>query len=652
MKLSIQVASVSQTINVFIQDSSSTTGAGLTGLVFNTASLVAYYALPRAAAVQITLATLAAVTSAYSSGGFKEIDATNMPGWYRLDLPDAALASGRFVSIHLKGATNMAPLPIEIELTGWNNQDAVRGGLTALPNAAAEAAGGLYTRGTGAGQIRQDSNGRIDANTKAWIDGTIPAVNVTGVPKVDVVDHLGSVPDALSSGKYPVDVKLWLTSAPNALQSGRVDSYLGAVATGVIVAGSFAANALDAVWSTATRALTDKAGFSLSAAGVQAIWDALTSALTTAGSVGKRIADFLTGDAYVRLGAPAGASHAADVAAVKVDTAAVKVQTDKLTFTVANQIDANVLDWKSATAPAMTGDAYARLGAPAGASIAADLAEIEAETDDIAAVKAKTDNLPAVPAAAGDAMALTSGERTTLTAVIWAALTSGLTTAGSIGKLLVDNINATISSRLPTSSYTAPPSAAAVSDAVWDETIADHLGAGSTGASLNAAGSAGDPWATALPGAYGAGTAGKIVGDNVDAAISSRASQSSLNTVAGYVDTEVAAILAAVDTEVAAIKAKTDNLPATPAAAGDAMALTSGERNSVADALLDRANAVETGLTVRQSLRLALAALAGKLSGGGTTTITIRNSVADSKDRIVATVDTNGNRTAITTDVS
>lgn len=39
---------------------------------------------------------------------------------------------------------------------------------------------------------------------------------------------------------------------------------------------------------------------------------------------------------------------------------------------------------------------------------------------------------------------------------IWDVLTSALTTAGSIGKLLVDNINATISSRLASASYTAP----------------------------------------------------------------------------------------------------------------------------------------------------------------------------------------------------
>jgi hypothetical protein len=57
---------------------------------------------------------------------------------------------------------------------------------------------------------------------------------------------------------------------------------------------------------------------------------------------------------------------------------------------------------------------------------------------------------------------------------------------------------------------------------------------------------------------------------------------------------------------------------------------------------------VETGLTLRQALRLVSAATAGKISGGGTATVTIRNAVADGADRIVSTVDSNGNRTAIT----
>jgi hypothetical protein len=145
---------------------------------------------------------------------------------------------------------------------------------------------------------------------------------------------------------------------------------------------------------------------------------------------------------------------------------------------------------------------------------------------------------------------------------IWDALTSALATVGSIGKLLVTDIDAAISSRLAGGSYTAP--------------------------------------------------------DN---------------------------------SSIAAIKAKTDNLPASPAAVGSAMALTSSERNSVADALLDRTDGIETGRTPRQGWRLMLAALAGKLSGAGTTSIAIRDT-NDTKNRIAATVDSNGNRSAVTLDPS
>jgi hypothetical protein len=67
--------------------------------------------------------------------------------------------------------------------------------------------------------------------------------------------------------------------------------------------------------------------------------------------------------------------------------------------------------------------------------------------------------------------------------------------------------------------------------------------------------------------------------------------------------------------------------------------------------LLDRSNGVETSYTPRQTLRLLLASQAGKVSGAATTTIAIRD-VNDAKDRITATVDADGNRTAITTDVS
>jgi hypothetical protein len=108
-----------------------------------------------------------------------------------------------------------------------------------------------------------------------------------------------------------------------------------------------------------------------------------------------------------------------------------------------------------------------------------------------------------------------------------------------------------------------------------------------------------------------------------------------------------------VDTEVAAIKAKTDNLPADPADASDIAALIDALPTAAenAAALLDLANGIETSITPRQALRLILAASAGKLSGAATTTVTIRN-VGDSKARITATVDADGNRSDVTVDAT
>lgn len=79
-----------------------------------------------------------------------------------------------------------------------------------------------------------------------------------------------------------------------------------------------------------------------------------------------------------------------------------------------------------------------------------------------------------------------------------------------------------------TRTLTADPgdSAATIADAVWDELLSGHTTAGSAGKALSDAGAAGDPWATSLPGAYSAGSAGYIVGTNLNATVGSRSSHS------------------------------------------------------------------------------------------------------------------------------
>jgi len=64
-----------------------------TGLAFNTAGLVVRYTRPGSAPVAITLVSQTN-TGAWISGGFVEVDATNTPGLYRFDIPNAAVAAG------------------------------------------------------------------------------------------------------------------------------------------------------------------------------------------------------------------------------------------------------------------------------------------------------------------------------------------------------------------------------------------------------------------------------------------------------------------------------------------------------------------------------------------------------------------------------
>jgi len=220
MKLKILAGSTGRIARVFIQDSTSTTGAGLTGLAYNTSGLSWYYSREGdAGATAVPLAT--ATVGTYTSGGFVAVDGTNMAGMYEIGIPAVSVASGaKSVHMMLKGATNMVPLPIEIELDAVNYQSA-------------------NDFITGINALAPPANWNLEA------------IDASG--RVDIGKWLGSAPDALSSGKLPADVKLWLATAPaavttsgyiqtalqrwltdnlagtpNALASNRVDASVGA----------------------------------------------------------------------------------------------------------------------------------------------------------------------------------------------------------------------------------------------------------------------------------------------------------------------------------------------------------------------------------------------------------------------------------------
>lgn len=122
--------------------------------------------------------------------------------------------------------------------------------------------------------------------------------------------------------------------------------------------------------------------------------------------------------------------------------------------------------------------------------------------------------------------------------------------------------------------------------------------------------------------------------------------QSDITAILNAVDTEVAAILASVNAFSANYARRTGDYAIT----GAAMTLTAGERTAISTAR--DAAILEGALSHAAALRLILAAAAaGNTTGMGTLTGHIRD-VANTKDRVVATIDVDGNRTVTALDGS
>jgi hypothetical protein len=364
---------------------------------------------------------------------------------------------------------------------------------------------------------------------------------------------------------------------------------------------------------------TDGRKLDVSAGGEAGVdWANVGGATTTVNLSGTTIKDAT--DVQTKLGTPAGASVSADIA----------------------DIEGKVDDLES------------RLGTPSdlgsGATIAANLVDIEAETDDIGAAGAgltavpwnsawdaevqsevddalvahrldellnadsdidgaapptvgsvfhelmsksagsftfdqTTDSLEAIRDRGDAAWITATGFSTHTAADVWAVGTrtiTGLTAAAladffdtDSGTTYASAVAGSVVKEIADNAGGSGLTLADIADAVWDEAITGHLTAGSTGAALNAAGSAGDPWSTPLPGAYGAGTAGKIIGDFIDVAISSRSSHAAADVwsvatrvltagtnivlakgtgITGFNDVSAAQVNAEVDTALADIK--------------------------------------------------------------------------------------------------
>ena len=511
-------------LRVKILNSAATNGSGLTGLTNassgliiaaiadNEATTTAYTVAGSNVETISTLGTYAAPTSGKCR--FKEVDSTNHKGVYEIHLADAryAVSGAKSLLVSISGATNAAETDVVIPLQDLDPYDAVRAGLTALPNVASGNPGAVITAGTGTAQLNVSAGAvvatttttnltNLPAITTDWI--TSAGVSAAAVTKIQsglatptnitagTITTVTNLTNAPTSGDFTATMKASITTAATAstptvsVGSGGITS--GSFGSGAITASAIAADAFTAAKFAADVTTELQSGL------------ATASALATVDSVVDSIK--LVTDNLPDAGALTSLATAANLATVAgyldTEVAAILADTSELQT-----------DWTNGGRLDLLIDAIKAV---------ADKLDDTVE-DDGGTYRFTTNALEQAPGGGSGTTDWTADERTAIRSILGIP-GSGTTPADPTSGIL--------------------------------DTIRDYMDTEIAAIKAKTDNLPSDP------------------ADASDIASSFSTVNGTLATISGYLDTEVAAILAAVDTEVAAIKAKTDNLPASPAAVGD-----------------------------------------------------------------------------------
>lgn len=426
-------------LRVKILNSSVTTGAGLTGLTSASSGLIistiadveatatAYTAAGSTIETITTLGTYEAPTA--TKCRFKEVDSTNHPGVYEIHLADARLAvsNAKSLLVSISGASNAAETDVVIPLTQVDPYDNVRFGITALPNAAAGAAGGLPDD--------TDSNGRVR-----------------------VVSGTGGGELSFSSGVVQADVQQVDGSAGSAVSfKAMVDDYGGDSALDVNVTSFASGIRPQLLVSTTIATLSTQTNFTISSGSTDddaynnAVIVVTDQSTATQKAVGT-IQNYTGSTKTVELSADPGiftmaVGDSVDIL-VATGSAPTAVQIRQEIDSNSTQLAAILLD-TGTTIPGV-------LGTPAGADLAADIAAVKVDTADIL-LDTGTSGVLVSPTSVRSALGMagadldaqldailqyldTDGVFLTAAGVdaIWNELTSGHVTAGSFAVAITD----------------------------------------------------------------------------------------------------------------------------------------------------------------------------------------------------------------------
>lgn len=348
------------------------------------------------------------------------------------------------------------------------------------------------------GSVLGNVNGSV-----ASVTNPVTAGNVTG-------SVLGNVNGSVASVTAPVTVGTnsdktgYSLSTPQSFNligniSGTLSNVLNVINPVVagVVTGSILGNVNGSVASVTAPVGISTGSFLLALADV--VWDEdVDASHQTAGSAGKKLDDAgSAGDPWGTSLAGYSIGTAGHTLHTRMPTGSVTVSSnqDKTGYSLSSPQSFNLIGNISGT---HQGDINGYVGNVTG-SVGSVVAPVTVGTNND-----KTGYSLSTPQAF-DLIGNVSGTLSNVLNVI-NPVVAGVVTGSVLG-----NVNGSVGSVVNPVGISTGTFLDALADKVWDEQIAGHLTAGSVGSALNGAGSAGDPWTTTLPGAYGAGTAGHIL---------------------------------------------------------------------------------------------------------------------------------------------
>lgn len=596
-------------VSVEIRIVDATDGTPETGVEHNTSGIDLWYRRQGAAKVSITEAALSALTDAHSDGGIEHIG----DGYYRLDVPDAAFASGASSVLIGGTVTGMVVIGVRVQLVDFDPED----GNLGLSNVSANVT-------QFGGQALTADGGRPEVNVSHWAGSSVS--QSLGFPAVTVaVMNEDAAADIDIDGK--IRAALGMSSANLDTQIGTIDSNVDSILedTGTTLPGtlssiSSAVGTVDSVVD-AIKVTTDKLDDTLedqgsgtygfteaalqeaptgagSGATAQEVWEYATRTLTAIDE------DSTTLDLDATIRAAVGMSAAnLDTQLGTIDSNVDSILDDTGTSgvvvaSIANgAITANAIASNAITADKVASDAVSEI--QSGLATASALATVDSVVD---AIKVTTDKLDdtleddggtyrftqnaleqAPSGGEGGTSDWTADEKTAIRAIL--GIPSSGTTPDDPSSGILDTIrdaigvvDGNVDAILEDTGTTIPSTLSSITsaistiDGIVDEILVD------TG--------------TTLPG--------------------------TLSTIAGYIDTEIASLISAVGTVdgvVDAIKAVTDNLPDSGALTSLATASALATVDANVDAILE-----DTGTTIPSTLSsLLTTALTESYRGVGQT---------------------------------